>query len=103
DLHRGVLSVAVHVREQLSGRQGLLQLSRVLERLQASAKGANDSKKADLFCGTAVRFYRLDLSDWSAQATSLRGVTDHGQRSDFVSVSAAHDRNSTRHLPPQRS
>ena len=67
------------------------------------AKGANDSEKADLFCGTAVRFYRLDLSDWSAQATSLRGVTDHGQRSDFVSVYAAHDRNSTRHLPAQRS
>ena len=36
------------------------------------AKGASDSEKADLFCGTAARFYRLDLADWSAQATNLR-------------------------------
>jgi hypothetical protein len=32
----------------------------VLERLQASGEGANDAEKADLFAGTAVRFYRLD-------------------------------------------
>ena len=35
DLHRGLRGVALHVREQLPRRQGLLQLSRVLERLQA--------------------------------------------------------------------
>ena len=27
------------------------------------AKGASDAEKADLFCGTARRFYRLDLAD----------------------------------------
>ena len=27
------------------------------------AKGASDAEKADLFCGTATRFYRLDLAD----------------------------------------
>ena len=25
-------------------------------------KGASDAEKADLFCGTAAKFYRLDLS-----------------------------------------
>ena len=41
------------------GRQGLLQLSGVLECLQAAGKGASDAEKADLFAGTAARFYRL--------------------------------------------
>ena len=55
-------AVALHVRKQLPGRQGLLQLSGVLERLQAAGEGASAAEKADLFAGTAARFYRLDLA-----------------------------------------
>ena len=39
DLHRGVRRRPLHVREQLPGRQGGLQLRRVLERLQAPGAG----------------------------------------------------------------
>ena len=63
DLHRGVRPVALHVREQFPRRQGLLQLSRVLERLQAAwQRPRAHAEKADLFAGTAARFYRLDLA-----------------------------------------
>ena len=49
DLHRGVRRQAPHVREQLPGRQGLVQLRGVLERLQDLAKGASASEKADCY------------------------------------------------------
>ena len=45
DMHRGVRLVALHVREQLPGRQGLLQLSGLLECLQASDKRREQCRK----------------------------------------------------------
>jgi NADPH-dependent 2,4-dienoyl-CoA reductase/sulfur reductase-like enzyme len=61
DLHRGVRRRALHVREQLSGRQRFLQLSGILDACKILEKGASATEKTDLFSGTAARFYRLDI------------------------------------------
>ena len=50
-----------NVREQFPGRQGLLQLSGVLERLQAPDARRKPRRRRILFAGTAARFYRLEL------------------------------------------
>src|SRR6266851_961462 len=49
-MHRGVRAVALHVREQLPGRQGLLQLSGLLECLQASGKRGEQCGKGRSLC-----------------------------------------------------
>ena len=54
---------ALHVREQLPGRQGLLQLRRLLERLQAAGAAARaPRRRPTCSAGTAARFYRLETA-----------------------------------------
>ena len=60
DLHRGLRPVARDVREQLPGRQGLVQLLGVLERLQAAGEGRERDREGRSVRGTAKRFYKLD-------------------------------------------
>src|SRR5207302_4981546 len=56
DLHQCIRAVAMHVREQLSRRQGLLQLSGVLERLQASDQGRERRRE-----GRPVLWHRSEI------------------------------------------
>ena len=52
-------AAALHVREQLPGRQGHVQLRRPVERLQAHRRRRSAAEKAALFHDTAARFYNL--------------------------------------------
>ena len=59
DLHRKFRCQPLHVRKQLPGRQGRLQLSGAVQRVQTAGTRRLGIGKADLFAGTASRFYQL--------------------------------------------
>ena len=58
--HRRVRPVALHVRVELPGRQGVLRLRRGVERVQAARRRLQRrTSERDLFHDTAARAYRL--------------------------------------------
>ena len=69
DLHRGLRTVARDVRKQFPGRQGLVQLPGVLERLQAARQGRERRREGrpvrrDCEAVLSARRHRLIVASW---------------------------------------
>ena len=104
DLHRGVRGLALHVREQLPGRQGRLHLRGVLERLQ-DAGARRERRGEDATCSSG-RPRGSTGSTWTARPEERvreheegrRGGADvpRGQSPAAGSVRLAADRRPTR-------